>query len=80
MLGPVGIFGEAYLFEQLAIIRIVVKASERREVFVAFHQQTFLVHVGEAQRAFYLGHAFGLAPSFHGIDHGAQHFHVVDEI
>ena len=49
-------------------------------MLVAFHQEAFLVHVGESPRAMHLGASVLLAPVRNGSDQGAQHFFVFDEV
>ena len=80
LLGPVGVFDEAQLLEQVAIVGIVVDDRERGEVVESFHQEAFLVEVRKAEGAFDLGAAARLAPSRYGVGEQADHFEVVDEI
>ena len=49
-------------------------------MLVTFHQEAFLVHIGESPRAMHLGASVLLAPVRNGSDQGAQHFFVFDEV
>ena len=79
-LGPVDVLREAKLLEHGAVIRVVVEASEGAQVLVTFHQQAFLVHVGESPRASHLGATPCKAPVGHRVNQGLEHLFVFDEV
>ena len=70
----------AQLFHVLWVVGIVIDGSHGAEFVEAEGKHALGVEVGEAQRAYHLGHAFFASELLDCFEQGAAHFQVVDEV
>lgn len=70
---PIDIFGIASALHVDGIVSVVVDGGYRAELVESKGKHTFVVHVGEAHRAYHLGHALASSPIF-----GCIHKRIVD--
>ena len=64
----------------LGIVVVIVDGSHRRELVKSLNEHALGVEVGKAKRTLNVGHAAVKSPLANGVEKGAAHFVVVDEV
>ena len=77
---PVHVFHESHALELLGIIFVVVDGGISANLVEPHNQASLRIHVGEAQRACELGHAFFFVPLGYGIEERVGNFVVIDKV
>ena len=71
---------QSELFHVPGVVGVVVEGGHGAQLVKALYEHAFGVHVGESQGTYEMFHPAFLAPLCHGIEQGAAHLDVVDEV
>ena len=77
---PVGVLLKAQSLDMLLIVGIAIEEGHRADLVESFHQKSFRIEIGKAQRADDFLHAVCPSEVLHGGDQGTGHFGVVDGV